>query len=350
MLRRRHVVSVLVVCALVVCATVSAQQKISALNNAGIVSMVKGSMPESVIVSVIQSSETQFDLSAGALAELKKAGVSQKVVDAMVAAEARKRVAAPSPAGGRGAARATPGVPLQQPYVQLLEEKAKRTIAVERAQIASAKTKNQDLSSLAAEGVVFQALQGLAAEAAAQAAARSGSSAAGSWGGTASGVVGGLFKKRTPTVTYVWGVVGRTSSTVLPTSTLKFEMAYDAVAGVNAQEYAPVLVKLVPAKNDFRLVGAAKGKEDASQSATPDWELYSSFVEEKIPATLKQSAPGRCELAPAAPLPPGEYALVLRPVARNKKFSGTDLSNNQGEGMLFNSVWTFSVSLSSGTR
>ncbi len=348
-MRKKLVLVALIICALTIGAALLAQPKKSALTNAAVVSMVKGGMPDSLVVSTIHSSETQFDVSAGALAELKKAGVSQKVSDAMVAAESRKRTAAPSPAGVRGAARATSGAPLQQPYVQLLQEKVKQTISVERAQIASAKTKNQDLNSLAAEGVVFQALQGLAAEAAAQAAAKSGSSAAGSWGGTASGVVGGLFKKRTPTVTYVWGLAGRTSSNVLPTSTPKFEMAYDAVAGVNAQEYAPVLVKLVPAKNDFRLVGAAKGKEDASQSATPDWELYSSFVEEKIPATLNQSAPGRFELAPAAALPPGEYAIVFRPTAKNKRFAGTDLTNNQGEGQLFNSVWTFSIS-ASGTR
>lgn len=342
-MRKKLVLVALIICALTIGAALLAQPKKSALANAAVNSMVKSGMSDSVIVSVIQSSETQFDVSAGALAELKKAGVSQKVMDAMMAAESRKRAAAPSLAGAPKSARAIPGAPLQQPYVQLLQEKVRQNISAERAQIASAKTKNQDLNSLAAEGIVFQALQGLAAEAATQAAARSGSSAAGSWGGAASGLAGGLFKKRPPTVTYVWGLAGGSSSNVLTTNTPKFELAYDAVAGVKAQEYAPVLVKLVPAKNDFRLVGAAKGKEDAAQSATPDWELYSSFVEEKIPATLNQSAPGRFELAPAAALPPGEYALVLRPVARNKKFSGTDLSNSQGEGLLFNSVWTFSV-------
>ena len=45
----------------------------------------------------------------------------------------------------------------------------------------------------------------------------------------------------------------------------------------------------------------------------------------------------------SSPLAAGEYAVVLRPVARSKKFAGTDLTNGQGEGLIFNSALSFSV-------
>ena len=343
---KRQILVGLITCGLVIAAALSAQPKKSALTNAAVVSMVKGGMPESLIVSTIQSSETQFDVSPQGLAELKAAGISKKVMDAMVAAEARKQ-AAPASSASAGAGAPAARAPLQQPYVQLLQEKAKRSLSAEQAQIAQVKTKNQDLNSLAAETLAFQVVQGLATEAATQAAARSGSAAAGAWGGAASSMMGGLFKKKPPTLTYVWGVPGPNSSNALPTNSPKFEIAYDAVPGVNAEEYTPVLVKLVPTKNNWRLVGAGKGKEDAAQSA--DWDVYSSFVEQKVPATVNKSASGRFELAPASPLAPGEYALVLRPLARNKKFAGTELTSNQGEGRLFNAVWTFSLRPASGT-
>jgi len=54
-------------------------------------------------------------------------------------------------------------------------------------------------------------------------------------------------------------------------------------------------------------------------------------------------ANGNWQISPAAPLPKGQYGLVLRPLSRSKKFSGQKVGLNQGEGVLFNSVWTFGV-------
>ncbi len=343
----RNFIRVFVGCVVFAGLPLTAAPKAAPLKNASIVSMVKGGLSDSVIIGAIESSETQFDVSEKALAELKKAGVSQKVIDAMVAAEGRKRAPATAATSARGAARPAAGVPLQQPYVVLVEEKAKRAIPAEKAQIAPVKAKKQDLNSLALEAVVAQALEGLATDAAGRAASELGSAAAGSLGEAAGGLMGGLFKKKPPAVTYVWGVAGQVSSTAAPTNTPKFEIAYDAVPGVNAEEFVPLLVKLVPAKNQWRLLGATKGKEDALQSG--NWELYDTFVEEKVAASLNKAGPGRFELTPAVALPPGEYAIVLRPAVKNKKFTGADLTNNQAEGALFNSVWTFSIS-ASGTR
>ncbi len=54
------------------------------LTNESVVAMVRGGLPEAVILAKIQSSQTQFDLSTNGLIALKKAGVSDAVLVAMV--------------------------------------------------------------------------------------------------------------------------------------------------------------------------------------------------------------------------------------------------------------------------
>lgn len=47
---------------------------------------------------------------------------------------------------------------------------------------------------------------------------------------------------------------------------------------------------------------------------------------------------GTCQLVP------GEYGIVLRPVSKGKKFSGGDVARAQGDGLMFDAIWTFQVS------
>ena len=323
-----------------------AQKKGTLLKNSTIISMVKGGMPESLILSTIQSSEPQFDLSEKGIAQLKAAGVSQKVIDAMGAAEARKSSAAPAPAraGPRTAAPVgTAAVPREPPFVLWVKESGKQNLPAEKAKIATTKAKSQDLNLLAAEGLIGQALQGVATEATAEASERAGAASGTGYGQTAGGIVGGLLKARKPSVTFVWGVPGRSSPTALATNAPKFEVVYEGMAGVKAEEFAPVLLRVVPAKDEWRLVGATKGKEDALQSYKADWELYGGYVEERIPVRVNQTAPGRAEVEPELPLVPGEYALVLRPLAKKKKYAGAAVATGAGDAALVNLVWGFSV-------
>jgi hypothetical protein len=71
--------------------------------------------------------------------------------------------------------------------------------------------------------------------------------------------------------------------------------------------------------------------------------IYSSFFEHDIGTEKKVTTPGHMQVAPKKDLPPGEYAVVLRPVSAKKTFSGDAISRNEGEGMLFNMAWSFSV-------
>src|SRR5258705_12902666 len=71
--------------------------------NDSVIQMVKAGLPEAVVIAKIKSPSTKFDLKTDSLVSLKKAGVSDKVLEAMVAAGSG---AAPSTA-----AAATPAPP-----------------------------------------------------------------------------------------------------------------------------------------------------------------------------------------------------------------------------------------------
>jgi hypothetical protein len=75
------------------CLSVAAQQ---ALNNDSIVKMTKAGLSDDLIVTTINSSSGTYDTSADGLIALKSAGVSDKVVAAMVA-KASAPAAAPAP-------------------------------------------------------------------------------------------------------------------------------------------------------------------------------------------------------------------------------------------------------------
>ena len=77
--------------------TVRAQQPAKApLTNGDIVAMVNGGLQESLILGAIDANDVNFDVSAGALLTLKKDGVGDKIVQAMLAAESKKRNPAPA--------------------------------------------------------------------------------------------------------------------------------------------------------------------------------------------------------------------------------------------------------------
>ena len=114
---------------------------------------------------------------------------------------------------------------------------------------------------------------------------------------------------------------------------------------MNVDEFEPVIVKLTPTQppNTLRLVGASQGKENAYSSSSVDWQAFSNFVQDQAPTQVKKIAPGVFEIAASMPLEAGEYGIVLRPVSKTMKFSGADVARNQGNGKVFNSVWTFEV-------
>ena len=56
------------------------------LTNDSVVQMVKAGLPEAIVIAKIKGTATKFDLKTDSLVSLKKAGVSDKVLEAMVSA------------------------------------------------------------------------------------------------------------------------------------------------------------------------------------------------------------------------------------------------------------------------
>jgi hypothetical protein len=99
--------STLLVAAVVLLAAATAfSQSTKPLTNDDIVQMAKGGFDESTTIAAIDAADTNFDTSVQALLALKAAGVSEKVISAMLAASKKKSegtkpaaaAAAPAPA------------------------------------------------------------------------------------------------------------------------------------------------------------------------------------------------------------------------------------------------------------
>ena len=322
---------------------VLAQQGQQPLTNNDVVKMVKSGLPASIIVNAIQANQTNFDVSANGLIALQKAGVPQTVMDAMISAAKN--------GSGTGAAAssqpaAAPGAPSPLPggghFSVTVTNGGKGELAREKTQLAQTKTKASSLGGLAADSAVNQGFQQGMNVAAWKAWEHGGGY--GSYAGVnaAGSMMSGIMGHRKPTVTYVWALPGPTSSTTLG-STPSFDVAFSGIPGVNEDEYEPQIVKLTPTTNNWRLVGASQGKADAMQDSSANWEAYSSYVEEKVPVSANKLGRGHVQISPASPLSPGQYGVVLRPRSKSKRFAGTDVANDQGEGLMLDSTFSFAV-------
>jgi hypothetical protein len=83
--------SILLVLLVVLAASIGQAQDQKALTNKDIQDMVKKGLNESVIVKVIQASDTDFDTSPDAMTQIQSSGASLKVMDAMLKAETSKK-------------------------------------------------------------------------------------------------------------------------------------------------------------------------------------------------------------------------------------------------------------------
>lgn len=366
-MRTKSSILKVILAVLLACAAASAQQSGKALTNQDVVSMVKSMLPESVILSAIKTNDTDFDVSASGLIALKKAGVTAKVMQAMLDAANNKKGAASAPASAQampnqavGASNGTafaiagagmvPGgaaaaVPAGQPTVSVLQGNTRVSLAAQATEIVQTKTKPTSLSALAADQALNQALQ-IGTQVAQQATAKAGAAMALTALNPGAALVSGLLSQRAKQakVTYVWALIGGSSTTSTDGKAPIFDVNYASIPGVNADQFEPVIVKLSDTpQGNYRLVGATEAKTTAVQSTQQDWPIYSSFIEDRVESKVQKLAPGRAQLTLNAPIGPGEYAVALRPTDKSHKFSGEEVGKNQGEGLLFNYAWAFTV-------
>ena len=323
-----------------------AQQK--ALTNTDVINMVKGGLAESVVISAIQVNPANYDVSPAALLALKKAGVTQKEQAAMLAAM-KAAVAAPqtvAPAPNTSAAESQPANPAsgwRMPTVSVLQGGSTQQLPLEKTQLAQTKAKPTSMSSLASDSVVAQALQGGINTATYSVASKVSSPVGGATVQQAGGLFSNVMAHRKPNVTYVWGVPNPSSASVFQNYLPTFAVNFAGAPGINPDDYEPAIVRLTPAQNTCRIVGATQGKENAQASPAADWEIYSSFLEERVSVGAQKVKSGEYKVTPRSPLLPGEYGLVLRPISKTKKFSGADVARGQGDGFVFGAVWSFQI-------
>ncbi len=333
-------------------ATAFAQSADRPLTNVDVINMVKSKLPESVIIGAVQSHAGKFDTSTNGLIALHNAGATESELNAILAASGKGSPSAGpsrpsndsipplSPTGGGPASSAKSRMP--QAYI--VQANSSRELPIEKTQLAQTKTKPSSMKSLAADTVLTQGMQSGINTGAYSAATHMNSGIAGTSVEEAGSIVTTIMSHRTPTVTYVWGVPGPASANVLQTASPTFLVDFSRTPGVNPEDYAPAIVKLTPAQNVCRIIGATQGKEDVRSSPAADWEMYSHFLEEPAATRPDKEGTGKYKISPASELLPGEYALVLRPVSKSKKFSGGDVARAQGDGLMFDLVWTFQVS------
>jgi hypothetical protein len=308
------------------------------MTNADVVKLTAAGMSEDVIIKSINTNEANFDTSTDALIALKKANVSQKVIDAMMS-----KTAPEATSGGAAAASASaaPAPTSNAAQVVLRDGMARRPLTAEKTNIAQTKEKAANLGGLAANPAVTQAMTSVAQTAAWSAASRSGSYAGGMIASSAISGIGGIMGKRKPTMTHIWALQGQHSPNVIKVNTPKLELNYGNVVGLNPDEFEPALIRLTPSQSNYRLVGATEAKQDVYEQ--PEWSTYSSMMEDRLPATVTKLDRGKYEVTPTAALPVGEYGIVLRPLNKGMKFNGKDVMNGSGSGMVFSSVWSFSI-------
>lgn len=337
-------------------ASVSAAEQ-APVGNADIQEMAAAQFSDSTIIAVIDANEVEFDLSPRALVALKNAGVSEPVIEAMLAAqagegqEAEPELAAAQSEAQQSAefakltemieqlaarqeaaekARRAPEPPVSRadptPRVWLVEDGERAAVAPTIAQVAVTGGSGK-------RGERMKNLQGLANQALAFA------------NPAVSGIattLGSLFHPNEER-TAVWALASPQSARVLDAAPV-FEMDFAHIPGVDPAKYQPAIVQLVPTSDNYRLVAAAE-TDGANARAMPRGPI----IEETVETQSTRLARGRYRIAPKGELGPGEYALVLRPVPETGRRRGRDKEASLGEllggstSQILYLTWEFSL-------
>jgi hypothetical protein len=340
--------------------TARGERESSALVNGDIVEMTRAGFAETTILAAIAANDADFDVSARALVALKVAGVAETVIEAMLTREAADRKAAsaakkatgattppsPSPADfarlsatieqlaarqdAAAAAQRPPEPPPSAdpaPHAWMLQAGERTPLPPTIAQVAFTDDKSavrlKTLQSLAGKALVFvnPAVGGIAS------------------------TLGSLFHPGNQERTAIWALTGTAAPRDLGAAP-QFEVEFGHIPGVDPDEYQPAIVRLVPTKDNYRLIAAAKTM-GAKSDAPPDGPI----IEEAVVTRLTQLGRGHYR-ASASMLPPGEYALVLRPIdkddrgrrkrRRNEASLGELLGGGTTQVLYF--TWDFGVS------
>ena len=142
--------------------------------------------------------------------------------------------------------------------------------------------------------------------------------------------------------TWTWLVDGIAADRVIDDRRPAFVVVFKDVPGVSADDLAPVLVRVAPASSGGRLVASARGSADLASRAAADWDLSKDLKQDTVRSENQLLERGAVRLRPAGDLPPGQYAVVLRPSSK-KKVSGAAVLSASGEGRALALAWDFAI-------
>jgi hypothetical protein len=142
--------------------------------------------------------------------------------------------------------------------------------------------------------------------------------------------------------TWAWVVDGSAADRVIDDRRPSFVVMYKDVPGVSPDDLAPALVRLAPAPSGGRLVAAARGSADLGSRAAADWDLSKDLKQDVVRSESQLLERGAVKIHPAADLPAGQYAVVLRPSSK-KKLAGADVLSSSGAGRAFALAWDFAI-------
>ncbi|HYK88789.1 MAG TPA: hypothetical protein VE398_08470 [Acidobacteriota bacterium] len=339
-MRLQRMMTMMALLAICVVGLNAQERKEVPLTNDDVALMVSGGLGEDMIIAAIGANEVNFDVSPNGLLALKKANVSDKIIETMLAAATQKRNAA-----ARAAQAAPPavtyvnaprvgamGVPIMNsPAAQSPTRLAKVTLILgdKKTPLRPSTTEIAQCSGKGgstAGGILKGFGKGMV---------MAGSMAGGMGGAPTPRVAVGSGAPTMPGVSYTWALPGRTSALVLPGRSPEFEIEFSDIPGIDPDNYEPVIVRLIATKDNWRLVETSKDNFDKHGNDT-----RSTKTKNKTLVKITNLGRGHLHVTPASELVPGEYGLVLHPKKDQKEFAGVPAPNVEA---IFFSVWDFSV-------
>ncbi|SRR5579872_4327222 len=329
------------------------------LTNADVLRMSQGHFSDSTLIAVIQTHKVAFDVSSDALVALKKAGVSDTVIHAMVDAVAAQTTTASNPnASSTGPPSALPpNMPALPPQVQSMMQSMGMMMPGSQSGAPMAKVPDVWLVSgtqktpmkYAMTSTVQNGMQGMSGMGGssmlgslAQQGLGMASMALGPAGMIASSLFGMFSHPKAPPKPHmhmVWALPNPQSQNVLQNASPTFELNYAGIPGIDPDSFEATIVKLEPTKDNWRLVGATDQEISAAtfMGGAPPAD---TMVENRVDVIIKQIESGHVQITPVKPLDAGEYGVVIRP---DKEADRSHDVGGPAANQLFYTVWDFSV-------
>jgi hypothetical protein len=160
------------------------------------------------------------------------------------------------------------------------------------------------------------------------------------------GAEGGAPPAGSQPAIWVWAIDEAASSRVVADRRPAFVAQFKDLQGFAPDAVTAVIVRLTPVRRQSgasqRVVGAARGRADQATRGDADWDVAKELRHDVVRADVQVIEPGGVRIQPAADLPPGEYAVVLRPSGR-QKLSGYDVLKSGAASRVLGLVWDFAV-------